>query len=404
MAVDRSSLRILACSLDTPGLLFPLIGIGQALASRGHTVAFVTNFQWHSFLEELGFERLPLGEKDGPSFHITTWGQPSAAAVQVPHVESALETFRPDVLLAQPLTLGPLIVAERHQLPICVVGFSTYLWPLTGSAGEGAGLEAEKRSRIDGMLAIFNELRSMCELPAWNRAENPFLGDLFLMRNVRELDPDAHLLPDKVRFVGSCLWEDEDVADPELDRWLDSTGGTESPLIYVQAGRSFQLPGFWPSLVEALTDLGTRVVSSTARMDVEAGDGLPETFFCRAHVPQERVLPHSRLAVSSGNSTAFLGALTHGVPSLLIPGGGEQPDVAALGRRIGVARSVFPTQVSAAGIRGEIEKLLHDESYTRHAATCADAFARVDSFELAADLIEELHRRSVGPAARGSTP
>ena len=394
MAADRSPLRILACSLDTPGLLFPLIGIGRALASRGHTVAFATNLQWRPFLEELGFERLPRGAEDGPSFHIASWGRPPAAAVQVQHVESAVETFRPDLLLAQPLTLGPLIVAERHRLPIGVLGFSTYLWPLSGSDGErgeeGTGLEAERRSRLDGMLAIFNELRSMCGMPDWGGTGNPFLGDLFLMRSLRELEPAADLLPEKVRFVGACLWEDEEAADPELEGWLQSTAGSGAPLIYVQAGRSFQLPGFWPSLVEALGDLGARVVSSTARMDGEAGDGLPGTFFCRPHVPQERVLPHSRLAVSSGNSTAFLGALSRGVPSLLIPGGGEQPDVAALGERIGVARSVSPTEVTAATVRRALEALLRDESCRKRAKRCADALARVDSFERAADRVEEL--------------
>ena len=390
-------MRFLFCSLESPGHLYPAIGIAERLRGRGHQVAFLTAVESAPLLSARGLQRLPPPRAPaGPAFRVGQWWQLEPIAAQVRHIESALRRFPADALVGQALTLGPLIVAEKRRLPVGVIGLGTYLFPSgqePGPARERRGLGAFKAWRHREMIGFLNPARELFGLPAWEGdcAETPLLGDLFLVRSVPELEPEVDWLPARVHLVGSCLWEPEGT-DPDLDRWLDEAAGCGVPLVYVQHGRFFYVPGFWPALVGALDGLGWRVAASMGRWEGHPGSP-PEGFFVvRPHLPQGRVLRRAQAVVASGNSTAVLGALAAGVPSLLIPAGGEQPDLAALGKQAGVARTLSPEEATPGRIREELTILLEDPRYRQRAARYREAFARVDGSARAADLLEILAR------------
>jgi UDP:flavonoid glycosyltransferase YjiC (YdhE family) len=394
-------MRFLFCSLDSPGFLYPSIGIARSLRSRGHEIAFATNLQHAGLLAGQGFERLPRGPVDGSSFQVAQWGLPVPIAIQVKHVEHALELFPADALFGQSLTLGPLIVAAQRGLPVGLLGFCTYLWPTTEEGAEHWGeIETSLHSPVEewrawryvGVVEALDKARALFRLPPLESRcrETPLLADLFLLRSVPDLEPAWENLPERVHLVGSCLWEPED-SDPDLETWLAESARAGSPLIYAQPGRSFHLPSFWRELIDGLGGGGYRVAASTGRLDGEIG-AVPESFFVRPHIPQGRILRSARVAVASANSTAVLGALAAGVPSLLIPGGGEQPDVAALCESAGVARTLPPAEATPERIHAEIRILLADSSYRENARRYQAAFAALDGSERAADLLEILAR------------
>ena len=122
-------MRFLFCSLASHGFVYPAIGIAEVLRRRGHKVAFVTDLTCRDTLGQAGFARIPRGNTDGPSFQVKHWAEPLAVAIQVKHIEYALEQFNPDVMLGQQLTLGPLIAGDRHRLPVAMLGLAAYLWP-----------------------------------------------------------------------------------------------------------------------------------------------------------------------------------------------------------------------------------------------------------------------------------
>ncbi len=386
-------MRFLLCSLDSLGFLYPMMGIARALERRGHETAFVADETLDGLLAEHGLRRIPRGAKDGTSFRVREWVGSFPIAIQVKHVEHALASFPADALVGQSLTLGPLLAAERRRLPVAVMGFCTYLWP-TGDPYPGGDREIEERLawRHGETIRWWNKARDLFHLPHYKGTceETPLLGDLFLVRSVPELEPRADSLPERAHLVGSCLWEPEEV-EPELEGWLAETARSGLPLVYVQHGRTFHVPGFWAQLVEALGDKGCRVAASAERMDQEPG-ALPANFFVRPSVPQRRVLRQAAAVVASANTTAFLGALEAGAPSLLIPAGGEQPDVATLGRRLGCARVLKPEQVTPEVLRAELDRLLAGGCRDQ-ARRCSAALTRVDSFERVADLLEALAER-----------
>src|SRR5689334_20515069 len=124
-------MRYLFCSLTSIGLLGPSMVLALELQRRGHEVAFVTGPGMQLFLNQAQLERIPRGEKDGPSFSVeTVWGGPDAIR-QVRHIEYASKCFSPDVLVGQALTWGAMVASARLHLPLAVIGLAGYLWPTT---------------------------------------------------------------------------------------------------------------------------------------------------------------------------------------------------------------------------------------------------------------------------------
>lgn len=386
-------MRFLFCSLTSHGFIYPAIGIAKTLRQRGHEVAFVTGSAFSEALRQGGFERIPCTAKDCPSFQVWNWAEPLAVAMQVKHIEYALEHFAPDVLVGHQLTLGPLIIGERHSLPVAVLGLAAYLWPVCESLLERPPQsESEERLvwRYGDMMKHYNQARKLFQLPLShaNYRETPMLGNLFLLQSIPELEGNVDALPGRVHLIGDCLWEPL-LFDAELVRWLKGPDASAEPVIYVQPGRSFQDPRFWPHLIDALGNRPVRVVASIRRMDGEAG-AIPENFFIRNHFPQRLVLPQARAVISSGHTTTVLGALTHGLPSLLIPHGSGTEDIAERCQRAGAAICLSPSEVTAQRLGQALETLLDCPNLQQNAQAFQQAFAKVNGLKRAAGLLELL--------------
>ncbi len=122
---------------------------------------------------------------------------------------------------------------------------------------------------------------------------------------------------------------------------------------------------------------------------------LPSSFVVRDHVPQGVVLPHADLAVSTGHSSVVLGALTHGVPIVVVPCAGEEPpDNVARLERAGCAVRLDPDIVTAPILRDTIDAALGDEFLRTNARRLRAAFQGVEGFHAAADAVEYCTRNA----------
>jgi len=384
-------MKFLFCSLDSMGFLCPSVGIAKALIARGHDVAFVTDVKFAKLLTTLDLERIPRGNTDGGSFQVPQWAKPISVAIQVKHIEYALDRFDADVLFGQALTLGPMVVAERRGLPLGLLGFCAYLWPTDNDPPRRGDLTAKRlRWRYGDMMEVLNTARALFHLPACHAdcRDTPLLGDLFLLRSVPELEPHPERLPEHVHFVGGCLWELA-THDPELEDWIVEAKKSNASIIYVHHGKFFHISTFWDALVRAVEGLNVRVAASVGQMGRPVGS-VPDNFLVRPHISQAAVLRHARLLVAGGNTTAVVGAMEAGVPSLLIPAGGEQPEVAELAERCGAAKSLLPEEATMERLRPYVEDLLANPLYSERATFYQSAFTKLDGFERAADLLEKL--------------
>jgi UDP:flavonoid glycosyltransferase YjiC (YdhE family) len=182
---------------------------------------------------------------------------------------------------------------------------------------------------------------------------------------------------------------------------------TGQPIIYLHHGRTFDSPSFWDQAALALSERPVRVAASIGRMDRPAA--LPDdspNFFVRPHLSQGAVLAKARMVIAGGNTTAVLGALTHGLPSLLIPGGGEQHDVADQVVQAGAGLALPNRELTAAALDRALDEVLARADLSRRAQVIGEAFSRAPGPTGAARLIERLaatrspvSRRAVAAAA-----
>lgn len=390
-------MRILFCSFGNPGFLFPLIGLASELRVRGHQVAFVASEDAAGMLRSVGFERVPRGNSDGPSFHVEVWAKPLHVAIDVKHAEHAIRLFRPDLLVSHVLCLSSLICRERLGIPLAVMGLMAYPWPLAPGTAPSVSEEtvATRQWRLDDMGRYFNECRQLFHLRATppSPTSNPFLGDMFLLRSVPELQPDVEGLPKEVRLIGAAQWElpVHNSAPDDGFEWSRVAAMLDAgrPMIYVHVGRTFGRKGFWPALVEGLAGSDVNVVASVGRADADLGK-LPSNFFVGRHAPQVFIIPHSQLVLSGGFTTPSLGAISFGRPTVVFPTGGETKDNGELLERAGCGVAVQNSDVRPELFRNLTRRIGDDRNLKDGSARLQSAFGKVASFGLTSDLLERM--------------
>jgi UDP:flavonoid glycosyltransferase YjiC (YdhE family) len=391
-------MRFLFCSFSTPGYLFPLMGLAEELEAGGHRVAFASGQPSIPFLRAAGMERIPRGEPDGDSFHVGVWFDRIVAAIDTKHVEHAVARFHPDALVTHPLCQGAMMAGERAGLPTAVLGFFGYLWPTLGDRGESRA-EENRRWRLGECVRIMNHARELFRLPALEPDDpEPLLGDLWMLRSVPRLVPELDSLPSQVHCVGACQWEPPS-RDGGWSAIRAELADPAAPLVYAQPGRTFDGPGFWSQLVEALGDGPLQVVASTGRLDGGDGGSIPPNFLARPHVPQGVVVPRARLVLSSGSTSPVVAALAAGVPAVVLPSGGETPENASRLAAAGCALRLRIDRLTAAELRGAVERAMASTEMAAAARRLRRDFDRLDGFSTAAGLVERLAQGRSVPRA-----
>ncbi|MEU1889905.1 glycosyltransferase [Streptomyces pristinaespiralis] len=379
-----------------------MVGISLELARRGHSIAFATGTRFSDPLRKEGIRRIPRGRRDGESFQLETWWEPTSIALQAAHIFHAASEFHPDVIIGGQLTYGPMLMGEALDLPVAILGFATHLLPKPRrdtEPGVENPAEAEERAtwRLESMSAKLHEARQLLHLPplSQQQAADFLLGDLFLLQSVPELEPGAADLPPAVHCVGSCGWEPT-APDEDLAEWLDSTAEL-GPLVYMQHGRLFHLGSLWPAVTECLGGADLRLVASAGRTDGKLTKPPPFNFYVRDHVPQGQVLPHATAVVSTANTTAVLGSLSFGLPLLLLPGGGEQLDMATICERRGAALTLDPIGITPESLHAALREIDGNPRFRASAKQIQSCLSKAQGHQLAADLLESLAQGGAVP-------
>jgi UDP:flavonoid glycosyltransferase YjiC (YdhE family) len=102
------------------------------------------------------------------------------------------------------------------------------------------------------------------------------------------------------------------------------------------------------------------------------------------------VLPHCDLVISHGGSGSVMGALAHGLPSLLMPLGADQPYNARRCVALGIAREVEPATVTPEQVRVAVAGVLADLRYRRAAERIQDEINALPGPEQMVPLLERL--------------
>ncbi len=411
-------MRYLFCVLASEGYVYPAMAVASEIQSRGHEVAFTTGPSFAATLEQSGYSYIPTNDQAHDIFAVSQWMDLQGIRKQADYVTAAVNTFEPDVIVTSALAIGPLIIAQKHHIPVAVLGLATYPWP-TINGIEGLHSESWEAKRYDGLWKTYRLacLYSTGERPPLEQSAYPqsaLLGDLFLLRSVPELQKDIETLPDKVHLVGGCLWKSPISPERPLLDWLNSVTASQKPIIYVQHNNRWSkpfkqdgetlngIPDFWPVFLEAFRQEPVAVAVSTNDPEITQSN-LPDNFFVSQHIPHQAILPYAAGVITNGTTSIMLNTLSHGLPMVIIVTASESYDVAKVCGQAGVAHCIPANEVTPINLKEAVRAMLYDGNLKQNARCVQQALARYKGAERAASLLETLALKQA-PVVRQTEP
>jgi UDP:flavonoid glycosyltransferase YjiC (YdhE family) len=374
-------MRVLFAFTGGRGHVEPLIPLARAAAAARHTVAFAGRPSVLPVVEALGFEgfatesartalpkRIPLRAID-PEREERDFRDGFAdriARERTPRVLTLCRDWHPDVLVCEETDFGSMVASERLGLP-----YASVLVLATGSL-----------ARHELIAEPLNALRAEHGLPP-----DP---ELAMLTRHLVLSP----FPPGLRDPAFPL-----PATAQAFRLLDAAvvRPTTPPTVYFTLGTVFNVESgdLFARVLAGLRELPAAVVATVgSEIDPDELGPVPDRVRVERYVPQGLVLPRCSAVVSHGGSGSVLGALAHGLPSVLLPMGADQPLNAARCEELGVARVLDALTATPADVRDAVADVLADPSYRLAAERLRDELAALPGPAHAVALLERLAART----------
>ncbi len=222
-------LRVLLGAFGDPGHAFPMIALGRALVARGHDVTLQTWTRWREHVEAEG-----MTFATAPEYQVFPSG-PEPLDFYEAVVHATLDTrplvqeLRPDVAVADILTLAPALAAELEGVPCATLiphvhphgerHFPIYsLGARMPRSALGRTLWRRLQRPIDAGLELgrveLNRTRERVGLAPLDRVHGGISRRLALVASFPQLEYPRQW-PEGVHVVGPLMWEPP-TADVEL--------------------------------------------------------------------------------------------------------------------------------------------------------------------------------------------
>ena len=379
-------LRILFTFVGGRGHFEPLVPIARAVERVGHRVAFGCAPSLAAMVRAEGFTVLPLGtsasgaperlplrrvDRAREERELRDRFARLAARYRAPFVLALCAEWQPDVLVCDETDFGAVVAAERLGLP-----FATVLVIAAGSF---------VRKEVVG--DVLQELRAEHGL-----APDP---ELEMLRRYLVLSPFPRSLRDPAHPLPATAhafrpWEVRSHGEP-APAWSRILPG--APAVYLTLGTVFNTESgdLLERVVAALRELPINLLVTVGpHRDPDELGSQPGHVRVERYVAQASVLPHCHAVVCHAGSGSVLGALAHGLPSLLIPLGADQPLNAERCADLGVAQVLDAMALTPDGVRAALQAVLHEPSHRRNAERLRDEIAALPEPVHAVRLIQRL--------------
>lgn len=166
-----------------------------------------------------------------------------------------------------------------------------------------------------------------------------------------------------------------------------------APTVYFTLGTVFNLESgdLFARALAGLRSLDVDVVATVGRqIDPKELGPQPDRIRVERYLPHSVVLPRCDAVVSHGGSGSVLGALAHGLPSVLLPMGADQPLNAARCEELRVALVLDAGRATPDDVREAVSAVLEDPSYRVAAERVRDEIRGLRGPEHALRLLERL--------------
>jgi UDP:flavonoid glycosyltransferase YjiC (YdhE family) len=374
--------RVLFASTRGTGHFNPLVPFIEGCRRGGHEVMVAGPPPLADTVERAGYRfwegaEPPADELDAVWGRVPTVSRDEANVIVIgeifgglnvramlPSLSAACEEWRPDVLIREEAEFASAIAAERQGVPHGRLGVSLAALEEMGLEFAGPGLD---------------ELHPGIAERIWT---SPYLT---LVPASLE-DPERARPPLTHRFRDPA---GETRGDPLPDWWE----GDSRPLVYVSfgsvAGTMPTAGALYAAVLEAAAELPARVLLTLGSRDadVEALGPAPANLRVERWVAPADVLAQADAVVSHGGFGTTLGAVAAGLPLVVVPLFGDQPDNARRVEAVGAGVVVWPhpeaardsirSSIDPVALREAVETVLADPSYGGSARTIAAEMAEL---------------------------
>lgn len=424
-------MQFLITALGSYGDVHPMVGVGSALAARGHRVKIITNPYFADVVTGAGLELVPLGRKGeyitlskhpdlwhpirGPKLVLTH----ASAQKLRPLYELLMEHYVPGetVFCAHVMDLASRVAGEKHGAPVASILFAPgVLWSVHDSPRlKGAFLGPHvpqwvKRLQFTMADRVFvmpllapalNKLRGELGLAPVPNIFERWLYDADLMLGLfpswfGEPQPDW---PKNTRSVGFPLWD----APAEVlfplgsgqgesalpDDVLDFLAAGNAPIAFSPGSANHAAHQFFDAAVDACQRLGRRGILLT-KYAHQLPPHLPETIRHFGFVPMSRLLPRTVAVVHHGGIGSCAQGLAAGVPQIIRPMAYDQFDNSRRLVRLGVAKEIGLKKFTGRAIASALDELLSSDKVASRTRDLARRCNGPAALTAACEALEEL--------------
>jgi UDP:flavonoid glycosyltransferase YjiC (YdhE family) len=395
--------RMLLGAFGDPGHAFPMIALGRALAARGHHVTLQTWRRWQQHVEAEGLDFAPA-----PEYQVFPSG-PEPLDFYEAVVHATVDTLplvrelRPDVVVADILTLAPALAAELDGRPRATLiphvhphgqpDFPIYsLGARLPSTGAGRAFWRRAQRQVDRGLELgrveLNHTRARLGLPALDHVHGGISRQLALVATFPQLEYPRPW-PANVHVVGPLMWE-----PPARDVELPSGGpgvAPDAPLVLIAPSTAQDAQHtMLRAALRGLADAPVRVLATYNRRLPPHSLPVPDNARVVDWISYARTMPHCDLVVCHAGHGTLVRALASGCAVVACPAVGDMNENAARVDWAGAGVRVPRRFVTPRVLRLAVERALGDGAMRARALELAAWAREHDAGAAAARLVEQL--------------
>ncbi|HTB70212.1 MAG TPA: nucleotide disphospho-sugar-binding domain-containing protein [Solirubrobacteraceae bacterium] len=390
-------LRILLGAFGDPGHAFPMIALGRALAARGHEVTLQTWKRWREHVEAEGIAFAPA-----PEYDVFPRG-PEPLDFYEAVVHAARDTLplvcelRPDVAVADILTLAPALAAEIERVPVATLVPHVYphgerhfpiysLGARMPRSALGRALWRGAQRPVDRGLQLgrveLNSTRQRIGLAPLAHVHGGISRQLALVATFPQLEY-PRTWPAGVHVVGPLMWEPPSA-------YVELPPGDEPLVLIAPSTAQDSEHRLLRAALRGLADAPVRVLATWNRRLPPRPLPVPDNARLVPWLSYLRTMPHADVVVCHAGHGTLVRALSCGCAVVACPAIGDMSENAArldwAGAGVRVPRRFATPRV----LRLAVERALGDDSMRERARELARWANEHDSGARAARLVERL--------------
>lgn len=412
----RSEVEFILFAMGSSGDVYPMLGLGKALRTRGRRVLVAANPYFESAARDVGLEFTGIGDaetyrrrRDDPTLWKFARGFKVLFSDMVDNMRPLYDTIRvravPNhtVVVAPTSGLGARLANEKLGVPLVNV----QLQPIAFRSHypqQGRPLFAPLKPLVPLLRrAMFRALDRRLFDPHIGPALNAFRAELGLPPVARVFDrwafsPDLIIglfpewfaprqpdWPPQLRLTGFPLG---DLGEGELSSELTTfLAAGERPIVFTLGTAMQFAKEFFAASIEVCRRLGSRAVFVTT-FDGQLPHPLPRGMLHVRYAPFSRLLPKASAIVHHGGIGTLAQAIRAGIPQLVTPMNFDQPDNAERLTRLGVADRLRLKDYKVVPVATKLAALRTSPQVTAQCRVMARRLAHTDAVAATCQLIE----------------